>query len=430
MEAATPLPLAHVRTLGDRLIVDNLSVEDDCLVRLARDREEAGEDLVKLVLDALAIGGRVLDREQTGAHADFVKAEFERAARELDSEFSERARRIAERLDAKVDEVFGEEHGHVTKALARHFGDESSLAVQNRVRAVLDEVRVQMRDDLRKQFSSDSASNPLAGFQKASLEAMKHTAAQQAEHLRAMGDKLEAMKVELAELRAEREKQVELAAVEERGTAKGRTYEEAVAEALDAIATARGDDCDAVGDVRGTGGKVGDVIVAIDACAGPARGRVVFEAKNSRLSKNQALAELDAALAGRDADYAVLVVPSEEKLPARMNPLREYGGNKLLVAYDPEEGSRLALEVAYGLARARVLMARGAGDALDTAALRVEVERALGAMEDVRRIKSQLTNASNGIDQARALLESMAAGVRAHLAQIEALLAASGDPGD
>ena len=100
-----------------------------CAVRLAREREEAGDDVAGLVVDAIAIGARVLDREQTGANAEFVKAEFEKAARELDAEFVDRARRVAERLDQRIDDVFGPENGHLTKALARHFGDESSVAV-------------------------------------------------------------------------------------------------------------------------------------------------------------------------------------------------------------------------------------------------------------------------------------------------------------
>jgi hypothetical protein len=251
---------------------------------------------------------------------------------------------------------------------------------------------------------------------------MKQSSDQQAERLAAMTSELTALKVQLAELRAEKEKRGEVAAAEERGAAKGRTYEEAVFEALDAIAVARGDDCDAVGDTRGEGGRKGDVVVAIDACAGPARGRVVFEAKDRKLSKNQALEELDAAMQTRAADYAVLVVPSEDELPARTHPLREYNGDKLFVVYDPEEGSRLALEVAYGLARARVLMARDDAGGLDATAARAEVERALQAMEDVRRIKSQLTNASHGIENARSILEAMAENVRGHLAQLDALL--------
>jgi hypothetical protein len=95
------------------------------------------------------------------------------------------------------------------------------------------------------------------------------------------------------------------------------------------------------------------------------------------------------------------------------------------VTFDPDDGSTLALEVAYGLARARVLMARTDDGGVDAAALQVEVERAQGAMEDVRRIKSQLTNATTGIETAREILDAMAAGVRAHLAAIEGLLAAA-----
>jgi len=417
-----PLPLARVHVVNGRLAIDWLTVDDETAVRLAADRD----DPTRFVVEAIEIGARVLDREQTGANAEFVRAEFEKTARELDNEFVDRARRVAERLDAKVDEVFGPEHGHVTRALAKHFGDDSSVAVQNRVKTLLAEVSVQMREDLRKQFTSDSDSNPLHGFQNAHLAATRQIAGQQSEQMRAMNEKLETMNLEIARLRAEKEKLAEIAAVQDKGTAKGRTYEEAVAEALETLAAARGDDLDAVGDHRGEGGKKGDFVIAIDACAGPARGKIVFEAKNRKLSKNEALAELDGALETRAADYAVLVVSSDGKLPARSHPLREFNGDKLFVTFDPDDGSTLALEVAYGLARARVLMARAGDDGIDTGALRAEVERAQGAMEHVRRIKSQLTNATNGIEEARSILDVMAADVRGHLAAIEVLLAAAG----
>lgn len=419
MNAATPLPLARVHVSGGRLAIDWLTIDDETAVRLAAERE----DPTQFVVEAIEIGARVLDREQTGANAEFVRAEFEKTARELDGQFVERARKVAERLDAKFDEVFGPEHGHVTKALARHFGDESSVAVQNRVKALLAEVSVQMREDLRRQFTSDSESNPLHGFQNAHLAATRQIAGQQSDQMRAMNEKLEKMTLEIARLRSEKDKLAEIAAVEDKGTAKGRTYEEAVAEVLDTLAAARGDVLEAVGDTRGEGGRKGDFVVAIDACGGPARGKLVFEAKNRKLSRNEALTELDAAIETRTADYAVLVVSADDKLPARTHPLREFNGDKLFVTFDPEDGSTLALEVAYGLARARVLMARAAGGGIDEGALRVELERAQGAMEDVRRIKSQLTNATSGIDAARTILDAMAVNVRGHLTAIELLLA-------
>ena len=85
------------------------------------------------------------------------------------------------------------------------------------------------------------------------------------------------------------------------------------------------------------------------------------------------------------------------------------------MVFDPEDGSRLALEVAYSLARARVLMAKGGVEGLDAPALRAEVERALGAMDEVRRIKLHLTERRGGIEQARSVWEGMAERVRAHL---------------
>lgn len=427
MEAATPLPLTQVRTRAGRVLVDGLVVHDETVVRLVKEREHAGEDPAPVIVDALEIGARVLDREQTGANAEFVKTEFERAARELDTEFVTRAREVAELLNSKVDEAFSPDTGHLHRALSRHFSDDSATAVQNRVKAVLDEVMARSREDLLRQFSSADASNPLADFKRMSQAMMKEAADRQELQLRQMTERVTALQLELERLRAAGEKEAEVAAVAEKGTAKGRTYEEAVFEALDAIAVGQGDDCEAVGDLRGEGGRKGDVVVAIDACTGPGRGRIVFEAKNEKLSRNRAVAELDAALAGRGAEYAVLVVPSEDKLPARTHPLREINGDKMLVVYDPEDGSRLALEVAYSLARARVLMAGGEAPGLDADAVRAELERARQSMEDVRRIKSQLTNATTGIDEARRILDAMAGAVRGHLEQVGALLAA-GEP--
>jgi hypothetical protein len=412
MEAATTLPFTRVRTFNGELLVDGLRVDDEAAVRLVRERESRGESPDRLVRAMVEIGARVLDREEAGAQTDFVRAEFER----LKVDFRDR-----------MEKVFGPDEGHISRVLARHFGDESSGAVQHRVRAVMTELSGQIREDVRKQFTADSEANPIVAIQRHSLSVVKENAARQHSELQGMSEQLRALRSEVAELRAEKQRLEEVAAVEEKGTAKGRTYEEAVFDALDALAHGSGDDCDAVGDVRGVGGRKGDVVIAIDACGGPARGRVVFEAKNAKLSKKQALADLDEAMTTRDADFAVFVVPSEDRLPAKTSPLREFNGNKLFVVFDPDDGSRLALETAYRLARARVLMARGDGTGVDPAAVRTEVERALGAMEDVRRVKSQLTQATTSIGEATKLVETMAAVVRGHLAQIESLLRASED---
>src|SRR5213080_3787731 len=113
MEAATPLRKPHVRMIGDRLVVDGLVVEDEAAVRL--------------------------DRERAGANAEFVKAELDKATREVELVLAERTREVSEQLGRKVDEAFGAESGHVTKTIEKHFSDDSTAAVQNRVREVVAE---------------------------------------------------------------------------------------------------------------------------------------------------------------------------------------------------------------------------------------------------------------------------------------------------
>ncbi|MEA2264793.1 MAG: hypothetical protein QOE27_376 [Solirubrobacteraceae bacterium] len=432
MEAATSLRPPQVRTRGERLLIDGVQVADDCAVRLVREREQAGEDATKLIVDAIEIGARVLDREQTGANAEFVRAEFERAARELETEFVDRARGVAERLDAKVDEAFGADDGQVARVMARHFGADSTGAVQNQVRAIVGEVMAKSREDLVRQFSSADSSNPLSDFKAMAASMMRQAAERQTTQLDAMTNRLEEMRLEISGLRAEREKLVEVAAERDRGTAKGRTFEQLVHEAVDRLALAQGDGCEAVGDQLEGTRKTGDVVVCIDGAAGPGRGRIVFEAKTSQLSRPKALAELDRAIGVRCADYGILVVPTEADVPARMVPLREYGGDKLIVSLDlptaaaAGEGPHLALQVAYALARARVLMARGAeaSERVDCAAIRETCERAVTAMEDVRRIKVQLTGARTQIDKAGEIVETMTTRVRQHVAEIDALVGA------
>jgi hypothetical protein len=427
--AATPLRPTRVVTLLGRLIVENLVVDDPVTAELVRARVEAGEDPVRVVADAIEIGARILDREQAGASVEVLRQDLEKASREVEERLGATSEQVVTELRTRLEEAFGPEQGHVTRVLARHFGAESSTAVQHQVRTAVAELLTESRERLYKQFTAADESNPLASFQKLAVAAIRQSSDQQHTHLREMNERIGSLQLEIAKLQSEKAKAIEVAAEHDRSTAKGRPFEEAVFEAVDAIAGGAGDDCDAVGDLPGVGGRKGDVVVAIDGCSGSPRGRVVFEAKNSRVAKKSALADLDEAMSHRDASYAIWVVASEEQLPARVQPLREINGDKLFVVYDPESGDQ-ALRFAYLLARARVLMARGEADGLDTTALRAELERAVGALEDGRRIRQQLTIATNGVSTAREILDAMEQRVKSHLEQVEVLLAGASDDED
>ena len=106
---------------------------------------------------------------------------------------------------------------------------------------------------------------------------------------------------------------------------------------------------------------------------------------------------------------------------------KEAAGDKIVAVFDPEDGSTLELEFAYRVARMRVTAAREGSEDIDAAAVRATVARAVAAMDDVRKIKSQLTSAQNGIGGAKELLDVVEARVRAELDQVDAALAAAND---
>ncbi|HEX5911108.1 MAG TPA: hypothetical protein VFY44_11490, partial [Thermoleophilaceae bacterium] len=264
MEAAFPLHQHrqdHVTADGDRVRIDGLEIHDETAARLVTESSEPDS----VIADAIEIGARVLDREQTAANAEFVKTEFEKVSKNVEAEFGDRAKVVAEELGRKVDEVFDPESGHLSKSLEQLFSDGSSTAVQHKVKQIVTEAMQKSREDLRRQFSSaDGADNPLADFKDATVRELRRSSSEQQTSQQRLMERMGELEKQLQGLRDEKQKLEELAEERERGTAKGRTYEEAVFAAVDAIA-ATGEDCaEPTGDVTGAGGRKGDVVVKIE----------------------------------------------------------------------------------------------------------------------------------------------------------------------
>jgi hypothetical protein len=214
-----------------------------------------------------------------------------------------------------------------------------------------------------------------------------------------------------------------LEAAEEAGTRKGRSFEDRVDRGLERIASMRGDASSHTGGEGAEGGgKKGDTLIELGAANGPSAGRVVFEAKDKSLSKNEAWKELNEAMAARAASFAVLVVAGADRIPSGREPLVEYEGNKLIVSVDREEPDGLALEVAYRLAAARVAMAREQDLTVDAAEVRIAAEEAVSCLKQAQSIRSTLTGIKTSSDKARATLDEMVEAVRARLERVESLI--------
>src|SRR5207248_2378318 len=133
-------------------------------------------------------------------------AEFDKTAREVETAFTDRAREVGERLEKQLTEVFGPDGGALAKTLERHFSDDSSAAVQHRVRELVAEAMVKSRDDMRRLFSAQDGHNPLADLKGAVLATVKQADERQALNLRGLDERMAQLQKELQALRDEKEK--------------------------------------------------------------------------------------------------------------------------------------------------------------------------------------------------------------------------------
>ena len=402
-----------VRAIGDRLVIERLELTDERAARVVRERAEAGQPPGVTITKAIEIGARVLDTEETAVNVDYVRAEFERHAGAL----RERLSKALETGDQQLAE-----------RIAETFDGTRDGSVQKEIDAMLSEALEEQRTKIAQLFSAEDGANPLTDFKAAVVRGLKALDERQQNEGEANRKRIEALQRQVIELREREDADERVATEAERGTAKGFTFEERVHEAIERIASSRGD-CASHTGTEGAegGGKKGDTLIELGAGEGPSTGRIVFEAKDKKLSKNAAWNELNGGMTARAASFGVLVVAGEDRIPSGREQLTEYEGNKLIVAVDREEPDSLVLEVAYRLAAARVLMARDRELDVDAVAVRDITAEAITLLKQAQAIRSMLTGIKTSSDKARAGLDAMIASLQEKLDRIDALVAEADD---
>ena len=405
-----------VRALGDRIVIEALTVADERAANVVRERAEAGTAAAETVTKAIEIGTRIIDSESTATNVDYVQRVFE-----------EKVGKLGQALESTFEDASAE--------IAEQFDHERADSVQGQIKTLLVAAAEHQRKELTSMLSAEDGTNPLVAVQMRTAKAMLEAEDRHRKQLEALREshsrESRALQSRVHDLTERFRQHLErdageeaVAEAEAAGTRKGFTFEERVHEAIERIADARGD-CATHTGVEGAegGGKKGDTLVELAAGNGPSAGRVVFEAKDKKLSKNQAWAELNEGMASRAASFGVLVVAGEERIPAGREPLHEYEGNKLIVAVDRDEPDSLALAVAYRLAAARVTMARDRDLSVDASEVRAATEEAISSLKQAQAIRSVLTGIKTSSDRARTGLDEMVATLELKLDRIDSLVA-------
>ena len=437
-DPAAKLPLdgsSSVRALGDRIVIEDLTVADERAAKVVRERTEAGTPAAETVVKAIEIGTRVIDSEGTATNVDYVQRAFEAHVGKLGEELTgtleegsaEIAQHIADRFDIeRADSVQGEIKEML--ATAARFQQEQLHRALTAEDGPL--TAVQQRTVKQILEAEDRHRKQLTDLREAHAKESRDLNDSHTRESRRLQGEIAGLKEQISVFVERNVGEEALAEAEEAGTRKGFDFEDRVFAAIEQVATTRGDCATHTGrEGAEGGGKKGDVLVELGAASGPASGRVVFEVKDRKLSKREAWDELDAAMEVRAAAFGVLVVAGEDRVPAGHEQLHEYGGNKMIVAVDRDDPDSLALAIAYRLAAARVAMTRERDLTVDAAEVRSVAEDAVVCLKQAQAIRSGLTGIKTSSDKARKALDAMVDAVTEKLERIDALVAEADDAG-
>lgn len=419
-----------VRLIGDRVVVERLEIADAGTARILRERFSDGEDPASTIRRAIEIGSRVLDREDTAVEVDYIKRQFEQVTNAHRESIEAKNQEAVQKIDESLRSVIGDDQSagalrHALDAhndglaeqLAENFGEGRDSAVPSQIKKMLE----QRDEEFMRRLSAEGENNPLTPVLAAIRSWTRERKEDQDERDGKLETKLDELLAKAAELSGINRGTELLTEAEEAGTRKGRSFEDRVHAAIERIAQARGDCAHAVGDVAGAAGsKKGDSLVEIGAAEGSSLGRIVFEVKDSRLTKPRAWAEMDGALEARSADYAILVVAGEEAVPSgEVDEMHEYQGNKLVVAVDPDEPDGRALELAYRYASLRVRTSRESASEVDSTAVLNAAAEARHAIAGFKAVKTAMTQATNSVERAKTGVETIEQALLERLERIE-----------
>jgi hypothetical protein len=398
----------QVRTEGDRVIVDHLTLADAGLATYVRERP--ADERPALVARALRIGLIAVQDAGASMDVDVVRREFEAMLRRTET--------INERVAAQVDEVlrqnFADVDGRLPRTLETFLGDSGQLRTFTR----------ELFDEDRR----DSAIGRMRVLLGSYFEGDASRLAQLLDPTR-MGSPLHQFRSEVSQgfdRLNERLSAIEAAATARaseraRSAAKGADFEDLVEVMLTDIV--RGSDhliertSEAAGNVIRS--KKGDFVISLDpASVRGATLRVVVECKDRQVSGRAMRDELLEARRNRDAAVG-LVVFSAAHAPAGIEPFDVRVGD-VYCAIDPDAPEPATLEAAVRLSRLLALATvRDSSAEVDATAVRDALERISAELDALRGLKTKLTTIGTAAKAVNAGLDQLRDGLEARIAEAE-----------
>ncbi len=404
-----------VRIEDGTVLIKELAIDDSDLAEYLA----SAEDQVQAVVEALRLGVRILRLAGTSGDVEMVRRQFEgmitAIGKNVDDLLEEAEEGVSERLDKFATERLQKSlDGHrkeINEEMKKLFGPEQTNSVQKQIDKMLeDQAKLYRRELVQVLEKTDDPDNPFNRLRKSVSDEVKKAV-----------DGVQGLRDDVLKIVAE----AKGAAVEaEKGTAKGRSYQELVYEQVDRMAAVFGDTAKDVGDQPGEKGrsKAGDIVVELNPEGSSGiHLRIVFEAKNRRVTQEGILEELDEAKENRSAVAAVAVFSRDDYVPG-LRTWRDYHGHRYICVLNEEELTSFALDYSYRCARIDALRSIEAEEVrFDLTAVQGLLKRIKGRLADFQKMQANLTGAKGSLDKVSELIEQHKRVISEDLKEIDRL---------
>lgn len=404
--------------------VFTVEVKDDCIrihgemydPDLASVLEGAGEHTSLVLLSIIRMGRLAYASARDVSQVEYVKREFDRMRREVDTGNEAAADALAETLRS----YFAEEGGRLPDVMERYMGDRGLM------RKLVDELLDEDRKDsaigrfqtvLGQYFGGDRS--VLAGLLDPTREGspLHQFSKRVDEGFQALSEQLVAFEASKRARSAER-------AI---STGKGFDFEDAVeaflGEALAGFVGVWERTSESVGAIPDC--RKGDFTIAVRTDSAAEVG-IVLEVKNSWSSWPKMRREVAQAKENRNAAVAIIVVSSEHA-PSGLD-LIQLIDDDVWVVVDPEDETWPSLDAALRLAQ---LVARAAtkhdGEDIDAAAVRTILGGVRIELDRIRAMKRHLTSMGTLSTDVARQLDELRAGILARIDEAEHRLTSESD---
>jgi len=406
-----------VRVENSKVIIEKLVVDDSAVTEYVA----SVKDQVQAIVEALRVGTRVLRIAATSGDVEMVKREFETIVGRINTSVEEVLieakqaieKRLTEFTNEELQKSLREHKSELQQELVKLFGPESAVSVQKQIDEMLQVQGRTYTQALAKVLEqTGDPENPFFKLRKELREEVEKGV----KTIYDLRDKVMEVVGEAKGVAVERE----------RGTAKGREYQDYVYEKVEHIARVFGDIAENVADQPGekARSKAGDVVVTLNPRdTSNVDLRIVFEARNRSSTVPQILRDLDEAKENRIAVAAVAVFSSVDYVASGLRSWRDYPGHRYICVLPEDEADPYPLELAYRWARFDALRSiEIAQPKLDFAALQNILRQVRARLNQIQQIQTKLSGAQGAIGDVQNLIEQYRQAMRLDLDEIDRLL--------